>query len=157
MQQSSRLTASFGTVAALLLCTGIARAEWLSQPVTPRSAAELERTFRVSFKDAGETTKCEITVASRRGASTEPTRAWSNGSLYVNPAGMAPTELPRERGKSVPMIEMRCGQTVTYRFEAPRTRLSELRFEFWDSASSSPEIPGGGTIYWFNLRDFREP
>lgn len=157
MQLSSRLAASFGTVAALLLYADIATAEWLNQPVTPRSAAELERTFRVSFKDAGETTRCEIIVASRRGTDTGPIRAWSNGSLYMNPAGLAPTELPRERGKSVPMIEKRSGQTITYRFEAPRRRLSELRFEFWDSASSSPETLGGGTIYWFNLRDFREP
>lgn len=157
MQPSFRFGASFGTVVALLLCAGIARAEWLNQPVTPRSAARLERTFRVSFKDAGETTKCEITVASRRGTNSGPIRPWSNGSLYVNPAGLAPPELPSERGKSVPMIEKRNGQTVTYRFEAPPKLLSDLRFEFWDSASSSPETLGGGTIYWFNLRDFREP
>jgi hypothetical protein len=154
MRRKSISLIACGSLAVTLCGAGVAWAEWLVQPVTPRSAAILDRTFRVTFKNAGENTACEIAVIRREG-SRDSLRHWSRGTLYRNPRGRAVTELPQERSSPISMIEKWGGQAVTYHIELPRKRLSELRFEFWDSATDSPDVVGGGTIYWFNLRDFQ--
>jgi len=145
--------ALLGSLILLTSSPRMARAEWIDQRITPRSASVSDRAFQVTFKNAGENTACEIAVIPRDGKHGS-IRYWSNGALYRNPRGRAVTELPRERGKPISMIEKRGGQTVTYHFELPRKQLAATRFEFWDSATDSPEVIGGGTVYWFNLRDF---
>lgn len=141
------------TMALVMAAAPKAHALWLAMHVTPGMTAEQGRTIRVQIKNVRGQKECRV-VVTPGSKETLPLRPWSSGSLYIIPDGLPDNELPAKRGQSVPVKETRVGSTVTYTFRVPAEQLSRLRFEFHDSRGSSREMPGGGTVYWFNVREW---